>query len=259
MSKYNRIALLGLVLLSVSVLLNCTKEVGKNNLVERNGLKYEINSDDPFSGNVVVYKSDQKVEETPHKDGIPDGTRRVWYEDGQIQGKIEIKAGLVNGTFEMWHENGQKNVVQEFSQGVGDGTYESWHENGKKSSELEFEDGLIDGIYESWYESGQKEYEIELNRGSFDGDFESWYKNGKKHIKIDHIKSKEVLKTPLLLSLTAMGIESLAKIQSSRSYILDGTYRDWYENGQKKTKAEFDDGELDSDIKEWSEDGKRIK
>jgi len=258
MSNYRRITLFGLVLLAVSILLNCTKEVGEDELVQRNGLIYERNSDEPFSGNVVKYKSGQKIEEFPVEDGIQEGIKRLWYDDGQIKGKFKFTAGEVNGTFEMWHENGKKSVEQEYSHGVEDGTFESWHENGKKDVELEFEDGLIDGTYESWYENGQKKFKIDLKSGTFDGDFESWHENGKKCIIIDDIKSTEVLESPYLVYLSALGIESIAKLQYSRSYILDGTYRDWYENGQKKTKAEFDDGELDGPIKRWDEDGKRM-
>ena len=44
-----------LVLTLLLILTGCTKEVSSDKLVERYGIKYEVNSQIPFTGNSVDY------------------------------------------------------------------------------------------------------------------------------------------------------------------------------------------------------------
>ena len=44
-----------LVVLVVFFIASCSKEVNKDQLVERNGIFYEVNSQKPFAGTVLSY------------------------------------------------------------------------------------------------------------------------------------------------------------------------------------------------------------
>ena len=74
------------VLLCIFLLSACApSEVPSDKLLERNGLKYEINSQTPFAGVATVY-----------------------YENGQLEKKVTYKDGVKNGPSEYYHENGQE-------------------------------------------------------------------------------------------------------------------------------------------------------
>ena len=44
-----------LPILCLLIIASCSKEINKDQLVERQGIYYEINSQTPFSGRVVAY------------------------------------------------------------------------------------------------------------------------------------------------------------------------------------------------------------
>ena len=71
-----------------------SKEAPLNQLVERNGLNYEINSQTPFTGSAVFYHDNGQLKyKWNYKDGEEDGLH-VWYlENGQLQFKTNYKNG----------------------------------------------------------------------------------------------------------------------------------------------------------------------
>ena len=66
------------------IIASCSKEINEDQLVKREGIYYEINSQTPFSGRVVAY----------HK-------------NGQLEGKVIFKDGKRNGFMEYYSENGE--------------------------------------------------------------------------------------------------------------------------------------------------------
>jgi len=143
MSKFRRISSLGIVVvLSVSVLFNCTKEVGEDELVERNGLMYEKNSDDPFSGKSIAYFGNgQKYISVTYTEGKADGLVEEWYENGQIQSRWNIKNGKEQGAYKEWHDNGQIEETVEYRDGKMHGTRKRWHKDGQVRSKDKYRDG----------------------------------------------------------------------------------------------------------------------
>jgi antitoxin component YwqK of YwqJK toxin-antitoxin module len=220
MINFSRVYSVGImIIVSVFILFNCTNEVRFDELVERNGLVYERNSDELFSG------------------------KSEWY-----------------------HDSGEKWWVIEYKNGKAHGNHTSWYENGKKSEQAEFNNDALDGDYKTWHENGKKELYVELDDGEFDGGYTSWYENGKKCFQIDEVTGGE-LKSGME-SILFVGIfdangwnqgKSPANLRDAKDIIIDGTYKHWYENGELHWKAEFDDGIIVGDIKEWSESGKRLK
>ena len=74
------------VLLCIFLLSACApSELPSDKLLERNGLRYEINSQTPFTGVVTEY-----------------------WENGQLMFKTTFKDGELNGLHEWYHENGQE-------------------------------------------------------------------------------------------------------------------------------------------------------
>ena len=108
--------------------------------VERGGLRYEVNSETPFTG-VAVDK----------------------YENGQKKVEGTWKDGKEEGLMTRWHENGQKEAEGTFKDGKRKGLVTSWYENGQKKHEVTWKDGKkLSGTY--WDEEGNEVEIDEWNR-----------------------------------------------------------------------------------------------
>ena len=132
-----------LILISLLFLTGCEKEV--TSLQDRGGVKYEINSEEGFTGRLVKK-----------------------YEDGQKKLEEHYKDGELDGLWTSWNENGQKiyevNYKNERLEGLGI----KWYENGQKEEERNYKNGKLEGLWTSWYENGQKEVEENYKNGKLE-------------------------------------------------------------------------------------------
>jgi antitoxin component YwqK of YwqJK toxin-antitoxin module len=98
-------------ILFVSVILTtlvaCSSErVNFSQLQDRSGMFYLVNSDKPFSGDVVSYIN------------------------GKIEFEGKIEKGLREATWTYYYPNGQKKMEGSYKEGVKDGTWTYWKDNG---------------------------------------------------------------------------------------------------------------------------------
>ncbi|MCH2062014.1 MAG: hypothetical protein MK183_15435 [Verrucomicrobiales bacterium] len=83
--------------------------VDADSLQERKGLRFQINSSNPYTGwEKRMYDSGQARTLTRFKDGKPDGPGMAWYENGQKEGEGTWKDGKMDGSWTSWHDNGQR-------------------------------------------------------------------------------------------------------------------------------------------------------
>jgi len=117
------------------LLIGCSTDI--DTLQNRDGVWYEFNSEEPFSG--YVYKEFQS------------GKKRMkgWFKNGKQEGSITS-----------WYENGQKELVGKFKNGKKDGIYTLWYPSGQMRNKVDFKNGKNNGFDTYWYESGQMRYEI---------------------------------------------------------------------------------------------------
>ena len=96
------------------------KTVDVSKTVERGGLRYEINSETPFTGVVVVskYENGQKAQETTYKDGKLEGLVTKWHENGQKEEETTYKDGKIEGLSTAWYDNGQKRSEYTYKDGI---------------------------------------------------------------------------------------------------------------------------------------------
>ena len=131
-----------LILISLMFLTGCEKEV--SDLQDRGGVKYEVNSETPFTGKVSLnHKNGQKAYKGSFKDGKHEGVHTEWHENGQKKSEITYKDGKWDGIWTHWHENGQKEAERTFKNGKLDGLLTEWHENGQKKSEDNYKNGVL--------------------------------------------------------------------------------------------------------------------
>ncbi len=126
----------------------CFGEEGKvvykasTDLVNRDGLVYEEDSDTPFTGTAVdQWPNGQKKAEIEYLAGKRQGKESSWTEKGQKLYEGENFSGKSSGKLRMWHENGQQAAYIEMRNGKPHGKVNFWYENGQKESEGEWRDG----------------------------------------------------------------------------------------------------------------------
>jgi len=122
-----------LIILSLVLLAACSsKEIPYENLVVRQGVHYEVNSQTPFTGVTVKY-----------------------HENGQLESKGNYKDGKKDGLSERYRINGQFWVGENYKDGLLDGLSESYHMNGQLAYKGNYKDGKKHGLEESYLENGQ--------------------------------------------------------------------------------------------------------
>ena len=98
-----------LSILFVLIITSCSKEVPSDQLVERNGVYYEVNSQTGFTGTSISYDSNgHLLEKTTYKNGKRDGISETYYKNGKLLLKSPYKDGEPDGVWtELYDENGK--------------------------------------------------------------------------------------------------------------------------------------------------------
>ena len=123
-----------LTILCLVLLVSCSNEVPSDKLVERQGVTYETNSTKPFTGTSVEYYENGQVEvRINFKDGEKNGLYESYFENGQLKLKHNHKDGKTEGFIEQFYENGQLQLTKNYKNGWEDGPSEDYYENGQLS------------------------------------------------------------------------------------------------------------------------------
>jgi len=103
------------------------------NLVERQGIWYEINSQEGFTGVAETY-----------------------YGNGQLQNKIDMKAGLYDGLYEFYYPNGQLAQKINMKANLRDGLSEEYYEDGGVKEKANYKADVLNETLESDMRVGSK-------------------------------------------------------------------------------------------------------
>lgn len=228
------------------------KEVEITNLVDRNGVMYEVNSDKPFTGRILSkYKNQQFKTVGFYKKGLKNKMWEHFKENGQVTHRIQYKKGKQNGLFEEFNDGNIKIISKQYRLDSLDGDYKTYDEKGKLSREGIYNNNKKTGEWKS-YRRGYLDYTSHYKNDLLDGEFTRYdnkgvatsigiYKQGKKEgVFFDYYtknlkKSKSNYKNDKLLSIK--------KWNKKQNVIFDGTYPGictWYDdNGSKKVEGFF--------------------
>ena len=99
-----------LFLMSLLLFSSCSeKEVPANKIQKRNGIAYEVNNTNPFTGSVVEkYNSGQLKEKVHYVKGKLDGLKINWYKNGQKKFEANYDDGKEIGVSKYWHRDGTR-------------------------------------------------------------------------------------------------------------------------------------------------------
>ena len=97
-----------LPILCLLIIASCSKEIPFDQLVERNGVTYEVNSQTPFTGSSVKYYGNGQLKmKLNYKDGKQDGLTEYYYGNGQLEMKGNMKDGELDGLWVQYDPYGQ--------------------------------------------------------------------------------------------------------------------------------------------------------
>ena len=148
-----------LPILCLLIIASCSKEIPFDQLVERGGLVYEVNSQTPFSGRVVsYYYNGQLGFKHNYKDGLQDGLSEEYTESGQLERKGSYKDGKEDGPYESYFESGQLEKKTSYKDGKEDGLFVSYFKDGHIYHKGNYKDGEPDGLLKWYFERGDNSF-----------------------------------------------------------------------------------------------------
>ncbi len=219
----------------------------------RDGLAYDVNTDQPFTGKqFYYYENGQPMEEMNFKDGNWHGPYITWHENGHKALEENYNENGQTGRQSYWFENGQKEREGNYDeQGALDGLQSEWHEDGKQASQSNWRNGTEYGVSTSWYPSGQKEIESIYNdQGVAHGLSSTWYEDGQK--SGENIFNAGTLERGLTWDEKGR-ITRDGTLQDGCFHLV---YTVWHANGQKAKEITSRDDEMVS-IVQWDEAGQK--
>lgn len=135
-------------------------------LQDRNGTKFEINQETPYTGKVVgLFENKQRRFEAGYKDGKADGLETHWFDNGQKAREAGHKNGLAEGVTTLWFRNGQKSEEIGFLAGKRHGDSRAWHATGKPEREMTYLHGEPHGLARFWHANGKPAKEVLWHEG----------------------------------------------------------------------------------------------
>lgn len=203
-------------------------------------------------------------EEKPFTGKVP-----TYYPNGNRKSEIELLDGKAHGKWFKWHENGQKQA-ENYWLGAGRQKVIYWFENGQKQRETEYRDRIRHGKSIQWYETGQMKWEVEWCDGKAVS-YECWDKSGKPK------------PCPIFVDVQAEGLVAGQKIAESGKIEektekwpngnLKHVYQTtktkegmrikveketrWYENGQRTSEMNWENGLPEGKSIGWHENGQK--
>ncbi len=182
------------------------KSINSSTLVERQGLKYQVNTNTPFSGRFITYEDEYgfcAIEAGSYKKGLLHGpfegyegcgilfSYKTGYKNGLEHGKyvefmegfLSMEGNRVNGVDQgewIGYEYGQITWTENVKDGVTVSLAEfSYYDNGQiASKEIYNNDAELHGITEAYHQNGQLKSKIEYQNGALVKIIEEYDFNG---------------------------------------------------------------------------------
>lgn len=224
--------------------------VGFEQLVPRNGLFYEVGSEDPFTGTVVTYHANgQKKVAGEYFEGKREGTWVEWFEKGNMKSESRWHDNEQDGKWTRWYENGQMQEEGEYRNGEKDGKWSAWYENGQAKFAGQYFNLKPEGTFCWRHENGQKEIERDYRGGEIAREY-IWYGDGQKKQEISYFTTETEWEG--ITWYWSGQTESMWQFRNG-----DGKIAWWHQNGQKWEESTWRNFTTASHVG-WDENGDGI-
>ncbi|MBP5984322.1 MAG: tetratricopeptide repeat protein [Fluviicola sp.] len=127
-----------------------------NELERLNGVWITKKTKEKFNGTFVeFFPSGKKMGTCEVKDGLPDGQRLIYFENGNISQDKMLKKGVYEGKNSEFFENGKIKQEGMMKSGKSDGIWKIYYENGNLQAQLTFVNGEEKGDYFQYDQNGK--------------------------------------------------------------------------------------------------------
>ena len=161
--------LLGIFLLASSLAFSAERLVKiENTYMDNKGIVFVAGEETPFTGIVENYKTsdgDKTLSgKVPFKDGLMEGTSKLFYSNGKMASVATFKKGKIEGVQKDYYESGIRKREISYKKGVPDGISKTYHKNGKVNVEATYKNGVQVGIQKDYYQNGKLKIELPLDK-----------------------------------------------------------------------------------------------
>ncbi len=140
---------LALILIIILNSLSCseTKKEDSQNLTVKNGILYNVKSNEPFTGVDRLYdENGQLWMADNYKDGKREGVSKFYYENGQLESIVFYRNDKREGKGKFYDENGQLESEDNYKNGKKEGLAKLYYENGQLMIEENYKNGKQEGL-----------------------------------------------------------------------------------------------------------------
>lgn len=232
-----------LLILIVSMsLISCgepEQSINREQLQERNEVKYEVNQETPYTGKVIDYYENGQIQSKEnYKDGKLNGERITYYENGQIEYKENYKGGEYEGESFSYYKNGQVSYKRLYKNGEREGIQTYYHYNGQIESKVNIKNGELIGEYIKYYENGQIKEKGSFINGTAGGEWIYYYQNGQVHSK-GFYKSSGAPIGNWIYYYEDGSVKSKLNFNGKYGSMLEGKQIYFYRNGKRKSEVNY--------------------
>ncbi len=138
-------------------------------------------------GNYMEYDNEGKlIEEAIFEADILNGTRKLFYESGDIQYVETYVNGKYHGLFQAFHANGQVQLEGKYEDNQMQGEWVGYYDNGQVKERVQFKDNNENGAFIEYYETGKlKAKGTYLDGDNEDGELLMYDEHGELQRKMD--------------------------------------------------------------------------
>ena len=129
--------------------------IDANKLIEKNGIYYEADNLDTFTGTLVHYYEGGRVKERAgYQNGTREGLRETFHENGQLFEKENYKDGELSGLFQGFYDNGQLWWQGQAKNNLRNGALQAFYANGQLKYQGQHRDNSQEGVWQYFDEDG---------------------------------------------------------------------------------------------------------
>ena len=152
-----------LLIASTFLVISCSNDIPKSDLVVKNNLLYKSDSNLPFTGHEKA-KVENNIIEYDVKDGYKHGMFKLYDLDGNLQMHGQLDSNRNVGKWEYFYQDGTLESEGNFYYDHPDGKWRWYYSDGKIKEEGYFKNGARTGIWSQFTTDGkifnQKNYDL---------------------------------------------------------------------------------------------------
>ena len=106
------------------------------------------------------------------------GEYNEFYDNGTLKLQVQIKDGVPEGTYVVYFENRKPQEIRSYKDGRLHGLWRTYDVSGQLLSEAEYKNDKKDGTWRIWDELGTQRYELNYSEGAKTGVWRMWDAKG---------------------------------------------------------------------------------